>query len=280
MSLPVAERGEKDHLRPLWEAEREPDLERACRDEGRNDAVWAWLYWRLREGHAKPVERDVRLIVSRANRATGCRNVAGELERYTRHECRETIEQVWSYRRAAGLGAMVRRGDGKTERERAVLKIMREIALMSGGYEFAAAHRRVAAAAGVPLATLGGILGRLRSRRLIWRVGETRPRAGMARGTSIWSLRPPRPRQRLDEARPPVYDAKTNRWTWAEPKDRGVLTSWRYLQWCKAHAEEATQERIEAMSLSVPNVQNTPLLTYTPTSIWSVKNVFGLDGDP
>jgi hypothetical protein len=246
LSLYVAERGEKGYLREAWSA-REFDLGRACRRWGRNDAFWVLCYRRHLAGSDLPSGAELNALVRRANVATGGRSRRGDPQPYTRYEARETVKQVSGYP-SAGLLPMLARGRGKTSAEQAILDAVRSVARASARHTFTASHRQLSAASGVPLARVGELLRRLERRRLVWLVGHTKALPGRSSGTSIWSVRPPRPAQMVDEACPPVYDAKRCRWVWAKPSDKGVVSGW------SLRAEVAKASRRGVPNVLIPSL--------------------------
>jgi hypothetical protein len=248
LSLYVAERGEKAYLREAWSG-REFDLGEACRRWGRNDAVWVLCYRRWLAGDDLPSGAELRAIVRTAGRATGGRDATGRMRPYTLYEASATVEQVSRYD-SHGLVPLLARGRGKTALEQALLDALRSVARASARHTFTASYRQLSAASGVPLARISEVAARLQRRRLAWRTGETAPVAGHEHGTTIWSLRPPRPAQRIDEVRPPVYDARRCRWIWSTPSDRGRITPWLF------------RRTVQALEGRVPNVQITPSDTY------------------
>lgn len=231
MSLYIAKRGEKAYLREAWSA-KEFDFGAACRRWGRNDAVWLLCYRLHLAGIDLPDDRQARRIVRDANRATGGLDSTGRRDRYTLYEARKTIEQVARYE-GRGLAPLLARPDGRTDLERRLLRAIRSVARSCSRHTFTASYRQLSRMSGVPLIKIASVAASLEQRRLAWRVGESPRMPGRARGTTIWSIRPPRPRQRIDESSPPTYDAVRCRWTWATPSDRGRITAWAYLRGAK-----------------------------------------------
>jgi hypothetical protein len=248
LSLYVADRGEKAYLREAWSG-REFDLASACRRWGRNDAVWVLCYRRWLAGEDLPSGAELRAIVRAAGRATGGIDASGRRRSYTLYEARATVEQVSCYD-SHGLAPLLVRGRGKTVLEQALLDALRSVARASARHTFTASYRQLSALSGVPLVRIAEVAARLQRRRLVWRTGETAPVDGHEHGTTIWSLRPPRPAQRMDEVRPPAYDARRCRWVWSTPSDRGRITPWLF------------RRAARALEGRVPNVQITPFDTY------------------
>lgn len=257
MSLYVADRGEKGYLREAWSA-RDFDFDQACRRWGRNDAFWVLCYRRHLSGAQVPCGAELNALVRRANVATGGRSRDGVEQRYTRHEARETSRQVSGYPSLGLLPLLSRRAGRRTRRETSVLEALRSVASACARIEFTASHRQLARMSGEPLACVGEVTRRLEKARMIWKVGETDPLPGREHGTTIWSLAPPRPSQRIDEKTPPTYDAKKMRWVWSVASDRGVVTRWMY-----AMQARRAQELYEAGRRRVPNV----LITSEPSDL-------------
>jgi hypothetical protein len=170
LSLPAAQRGDKGHLRYLWE-DPNFDFDEACRREGRNNAVFARLHGdRL---HAKPAPSEIeqREIVRRANRATGGLNLAGERERYTLYELKATLAQVESYRET-GFGVMAlivnhRRWARGTRRPlspmaKKLFLLLCDEAQKRGKWRFYLSHRTMASALGIDRNRICGLLNEIR----------------------------------------------------------------------------------------------------------------------
>lgn len=246
MSLPVAARGEKEYLSAAWSA-RDFDFELGCRVYGRNDAFWVLCYRAHLDGDPLPDEKLARKFVRAANRATGGLNQSGERERYTLYEANATIEQVRRYR-GAGLKTLVakRRSARKiTPGASRLLDAACSVAEKSKRSTFACSHRRLAAMAGVHPCQVSGYLYELERKEQIFRRGFTPAVPGRKRGTTILSLKPPRPMQRIDELEPPTWDARKAQWSWSTPLARGTTTysRWRWLA-----------RRQSSAAASVPNV--------------------------
>lgn len=255
MSLPTASRGEKDYLRGEW-SRAEFDLERACRTYGRNDAFWVLCYRRHLDGEPLPDQRERNRLVRDANRATGGLDQLGERERYTRHEAQATIDQVSRYRgrglnpllarrRRWARGSRSRRAIEPTKR---LLEAICDVARQSGCATFACSHRRLAAMTGVDRSRVAYLLGELERAGQVFRRGFTPARDGWSRGTTILSLKPPRPAQRVDEQGNSTWNCKEARWTWPTPLARGTITPYQF-------------RRALARGGSVPNVLRSLLAT-------------------
>lgn len=238
MSLPVAERGAKEHLRTLWES-ASFDFAVACRRHGRNDAFWALCYWTTLSGLPLPDEKQRRRLVREANRATGGVNQVGERERYTNYEAQATIEQVARYGRAEGVKPMLRarrhwaatsRSRYATTPARRLLNAICDLASACGRIEeIRASHRQLAERAGLHPTEVASLLYSLQAAGQVFRLGFTPCYQGRPRGTTRLSLKPPEPTdQRIDEAERPAWDALQARWSWSTPLARGTITQQRY----------------------------------------------------
>lgn len=241
MSLAVAERGEKDYLRPLWEASSF-DFELACRVHGRNDAFWVLCYRLHRDGDDLPTKAETKKLVRAANRATGGLNQQGERERYTRYEAEQTIAQVSRYpRRSHGLLPMLRarrhwastsRSRCATPAARRLLEAICDVAAACGRIEeIRASHRQLAAQAGLHPTEVASLLHSLQAAGQVFRLGFTPCYQGRARGTTRLSLKPPEPPQNVDEVERPTWDPRQARWTWSTPLAKGTISQsrWRWL---------------------------------------------------
>lgn len=255
MSLSVAVRGDKDHLRPLWSGEF--DFERACRDHGRNDAFWVLCYRRHLAGLDLPDARERRRLCKAANRATGYRNASGESERYTAYEARATVEQVSGYA-SGGLGPMVdrlrhwadsSRARSATPPARRLARALADVAERSGRYEFSASTRRLGEMAGMSHVSVSAHMHVLVAAGLVVRKGYCAPWGKHERGTSRFSIMPVRPEQRIDEEEPPRYDKLRARWSWRRPELRGTTTRW---AWLKAYGESVPNVKVPTISTTNP----------------------------
>jgi hypothetical protein len=232
LSLPAAQRGDKGHLRYLWE-DPNFDFDEACRREGRNNAVFARLHGdRL---HAKPAPSEIeqREIVRRANRATGGLNLAGERERYTLYELKATLAQVESYRET-GFGVMAlivnhRRWARGTRRPlspmaKKLFLLLCDEAQKRGKWRFYLSHRTMASALGIDRNRICGLLNEIRDvGKKDLRDGETKPFGNNERGTTIISLRPAPPAQAIDELERPTFDYVKAKWVWRTSLAKGKL---------------------------------------------------------
>jgi hypothetical protein len=239
VSLPVAARGEKDYLRGAW-LSASFDFELACRTYGRNDAFWVLCYRLLLDGEALPTERELRKLVTTANRATGGLNRQGERERYTRYEAQATVEQVSSYAFSTGLKPMLRarrrwasgsRSRCATPPARRLLGAICDLAAACGRVEeIRASHRQLAERADLHPGEVSSLLYALQDAGQVFRLGFTPCYQGRPRGTTRLSLKPPRPAQNVDELRPPRWDASRATWAWDSSLARGTISQSR-LRW-------------------------------------------------
>lgn len=221
--------------RDLWE-EKTFDFPDACREVGRNNAFWILCYRRHLAGIDLPDERELRRLVRAANEATSWCCASGELERYTRHEARATVEQVAGYA-CAGLSPMVQRLRhwARNSRSRRADHVARRIALAmadvaekAGRHDFTASTRQIAEMARTSPVQVSRYMHVLVDAGLVTRQGYCRSRS-YARGTSKFSIHPRRPTQRIDELEPPRYDKLRARWTWRKPELRGKITPFAWL---------------------------------------------------
>jgi len=256
LSLPVAERGAKAHLRPLWEA-RSFDFEGTCRQQGRNDSFWVLCIRRRLDGEPLPDEKERRALVRAANRATGGLNTAGERERYTSHEAQATIDQVSSYSSYShGLNPIVdaRRRWASTSRSRyatpparRLLEAICDLALDCWRFdEIRASHRQLAQAAGLHHTQVGSLLHSLQAAGQVFRIGFTPCYQGQPRGTTRLSLRPPEPAQNVDEQKRPRWDSRKAQWTWDTPLEKGKISQ---KCWCWLARREAERSRERALCI-------------------------------
>jgi hypothetical protein len=224
-----------DPYRSFWEC-RVFDFEDACREVGRNNAFWILCYRRHLSGIDLPNETELRRLTRIAHLATGGRDTAGELERYTRYEARATVEQVKRYP-CAGLRPMAERlrrwaRESRSRRAsdtaRRIAVAMADIAEQAGRHDFTASTRQIAAMAKTSPVQVSRYMHVLVDAGLVTRKGYCRSR-DYARGTSKFSIHPRRPTQRIDEVEPPRYDKLRARWTWREPGLRGKITLWQLL---------------------------------------------------
>lgn len=265
MSLPVAERGDKVHLRYLWES-GSFDFANACRCHGRNDAFWALCYWTILSGLVLPDEKERKCLVREANRATGGLNTEGERERYTNYEAQQTIEQVANYPNfSSGLKPLVRarrkwaassRSKYATPHARRLLEVICELATnCARGEEIRASHRQLAARAGLHPTQVAGLLYSLQAAGQVFRLGFTPAYGGHGRGTTRLSLKPPRPAQMIDEAEPPTWDAAQARWVWSTPLAKGSISPsrWRWL----ARRKPSAAADVPYVYGSLPREENT-----------------------
>jgi hypothetical protein len=257
LSLYTAHRGDKEHLRYLYEADSF-DLEQACLDEGRNNALWAYCYWLWRRGDCLPNAAECRRLVRRCNKATGYLNIDGEPERFTLYEAQETVKQVGGYSRSLGIAPLVRRlrkgGKGWTRDMEALAGAFARLSEETASCEFSASYRQLSRMSGVSVKKMKVVCEQLQAKRRVWKVGECKPYGTNVRGTSIWSIRPPRPRQNIDEKKPPEYKPRSLRWHWENPEDRGVVTPWLF---ARRVAREAKLYEA-ARRANVPNMTNSP----------------------
>jgi hypothetical protein len=230
LSLPIAARGEKEYLSAAWEADSF-DFERACRAFGRNDSFWVLCYRAHLAGEPMPDERETRKIVRAANRATGGLNQQGERERYTLYEARATIDQV-RYYQGCGLRPLIAR---RRVARRISPQARRLLETVCGLFEASrrttlyASHRKLGEMADLPPCRVAAFLNELERNKLVFRRGFTPAAPGRSRGTTILSLRPPRPMQNIDEAEPPTWNPLEARWTWSTPLAKGTMS---YRRWC------------------------------------------------
>jgi hypothetical protein len=259
LSLPIAERGAKAHLRKLWEA-TSFDLENSCRRNGRNDSFWILCVRRQLDGEQLPDEKERLALVRAANRATGGLNVAGERERYTSYEAQATIDQVASYSKYShGLRPLVasRRRWAATSRSRyatpparRLLEAICDVASACWRVEeIRASHRQLARAADVHPTEVASLLRSLQAAGQVFRLGFTSCYKGRPRGTTRLSLKPPRPAQNLDELHPPTWDPRKAQWTWSTPLEKGTISQKRW-RWRARREAERSRERALCIRLS------------------------------
>jgi hypothetical protein len=239
LSLPAAARGEKAHLRPLWESSSF-DFELACRTHGRNDAFWVLCYRAWREGEELPGEAEIKKIVRTANRATAGLNQQGERERYTRYEAEQTIDQVKRYR-SCGLLPMLRarrqwaassRSKYATPTARRLLNAICDIAeACCRVEEIRTPHRQLAEMADLHPTEVASLLYSLQSAGQVFRLGFTPCYQGRPRGTTRVSLKPPEPGRNIDERERPAWNPRLAKWSWGSPLAKGKTSykRWRWL---------------------------------------------------
>src|SRR4051812_10548202 len=225
-----------DPYRSLWES-RTFDFEGACREHGRNNAFWILCYRRQLAGIDLPDAAELRRLTRIAHRATGGRDTAGELERYTRHEAQATVDQVERYP-SAGLRPMTERlrrwaresrSRQATHPARRIALAVADIAEKAGRHDFTASTRQIAEIAKTSPVQVSRYMHVLVDAGLVTRMGYCRSR-NYARGTSKFSIHPKRPAQRIDEVEPPRYDKLRARWTWRKASLRGEITPWQLLR--------------------------------------------------